>query len=471
MNLRKIEADSYREALAKVRSAYGEDALIVGTRTLQRGGVLGLGGKQVVEVYVTETKSRAEKLNELRARSQQAPASLPAPPADAFRPGAAAYGAAPGGFSAQATAVFEQRAPGVVDRPPPGGVYEPSAPGPQHVSVFPRTGTYEPTPGRVIQPVQMALPQFAGGAAAPAARGPASPERPEVDARLAEIGAALEQLRGEVQSLLRRSEGPPWGHPMLDEAYALLRGQDVEEELARIIVARFDRQVLPERDVGNGALRGIVAAHTARFIKERGGELPADSPRVSMFIGPTGVGKTTTIAKLAARERYTYGRRVGLVTLDTFRIAAVDQLRKYADIIGLELKVVSDASGFAEAVAALDGCARIFVDSAGRSPSDELRLGELESFVRAAPDARVSLVLSVTGGARTLVRSIERFARVGFSDLVLTKLDETQSPGVVLTAIHAAGRPVSFLTNGQNVPDDIEAADPQRIADLIVQGG
>ncbi len=188
-------------------------------------------------------------------------------------------------------------------------------------------------------------------------------------------------------------------------------------------------------------------------------------------MGPTGVGKTTTIAKLAARERYSCGRGVALITLDTFRIAAVDQLRKYADIIGLELKVVTDPPGLREAIDALGAYERIFIDSAGRSPADELRLGELTSFVRCAPDAQVSLVLSATASARTLRRSIDRFARVGFNDLVITKVDETQARGVILSAIVQAGKPVSFLTNGQNVPDDIEAADPQRVADLVVQGG
>jgi flagellar biosynthesis protein FlhF len=445
LNLRKIEADSYREALAKVRSAYGDDALIVGTRTFQRGGVLGLGGKQVVEVYVTETKSRAERLMEARAQAPRAPA-----------------------FALGSGMAYPEASEAVVPRtemlaPAPSAHYERIATPFERALSAP---VYErPAPPAQMQP-HARMYELERPAPPVAERAPSA-----MDRKLGEIGLALEQLSGEVQHLLRRSEGPPWGHPMLDAAYALLKGRDVEDDLARRIIARLDRSVLPEQGMDEAAFRGILAAHMARFIAEAVPERPARDGRIKVFIGPTGVGKTTTIAKLAARERYTCGRSVALITLDTFRIAAVDQLRKYADIIGLELRVVTDPPGLREAINGLGAYERIFIDSAGRSPADELRLGELTSFVRCAPEAQVSLVVSATTSVRTLQRSIERFARVGFDDLVVTKLDETQARGVILSAIVQAARPVSFLTNGQNVPDDLEAADPQRVADLILQGG
>ncbi len=402
MNLRRIEAATYREALAKVRAVYGEDALIVGTRTLQRGGVLGLGGRQVVEVYVTDTQKRLEQLKAARAESAvaaPAPLTNPAVPA----------------------------APSI--QPPPG-----------------------------LSPQQLLGRQ---GERAPS---------PEVGTRLKEINEVLEELRGEVHRLLRRSEGPPWGHRVLEEAFALLRDLDVEEKIARDILAGLDRQVVPDNALGDGALRGLLVGHVARFITEKGGHAQRREGGVRILVGPTGVGKTTSIAKLAARERYTCGRRVGLVTLDTFRIAAVDQLKKYAEIIGLQLRVATDPANFRELVSSLEGCDVVFVDSAGRSPADEMRVGELEAFVRAVPDATVSLVLSVTAGARTVERAIDRFRRVGFRDLILTKLDETQSPGVILSAVNEAERPVSYVANGQNVPDDLEVMDPQRLADLVLQG-
>jgi flagellar biosynthesis protein FlhF len=306
----------------------------------------------------------------------------------------------------------------------------------------------------------------------PAAPAPRPAPAPDVGSRLSEINAALEELRGEVQQLLRRSEGPPWGHPVLEAAYQALRDRDVEETIARDILAGLDPHVLPEASLGDGALRGLLTAHVARFVRERGGGDGAavESRGIQILVGPTGVGKTTSIAKLAARDRYARGRRVALVTLDTFRIAAVDQLRKYAEIIGLELKVATDPANLREILDSLAGHDVIYVDSAGRSPADEMRVGELEAFVRALPEAEVSLVLSVTAGGRTLGQAIERFRRVGFSRLILTKLDETQSPGVILSALAEARCPVSFVTNGQNVPDDLEAMDPQRLADLVLRG-
>ena len=429
MNLRRIEASSYREALAKVRAVYGEDALIVGTRTLQRGGVLGLGGRQVVEVYVTDTKKRAERLQaaraEVRAEKPQAPPFTPPEP--------------------------PRESPG--DPRPP-------------VTPFPSVREAHEPPGTYAPPARPAPSPSVGRGVGRGASDPA------VGARLKEINEALEELRGEVQRLLRRTEGPPWGHPVLEECYSILRNLDVEEEIARDILSGFDRSVLPsDGSFGNGALKGLLSGHIARFITNAAGTWPVSTGGVEVLVGPTGVGKTTSIAKLAARDRYQCGRKVALVTLDTFRIAAVDQLRKYADIIGLELRVVTDPGTFRRTVEELSSCDVIFVDSAGRSPADEMRVGELESFVKAVPEARVSLVLSLTAGARTLRQAVERFRRVGFSNLILTKLDETQSPGVILSAVAEARCPVTFVTNGQNVPDDLEAMDPQRLADLILKGG
>ena len=247
---------------------------------------------------------------------------------------------------------------------------------------------------------------------------------------------------------------------------------DVEEELARGILDRLDRQLLPsDTSLEESALRGLLVAHIARFIEEVSGKGSLSGGGIRMLVGPTGVGKTTTIAKLAARERYAFGKKVSLITLDTFRIAAVDQLRKYADIIGLQLKVATDPPGFRQAVKELAGSDVVFVDSAGRSPTDEMRIGELEAFARAVPEAQVTLVLSMTAGSRTLTQAIQRFRRLNFENLILTKIDETQSPGVILTAVAEARKPVLAVTNGQNVPDDLESVDPQRLADLVLCTG
>jgi flagellar biosynthesis protein FlhF len=214
-----------------------------------------------------------------------------------------------------------------------------------------------------------------------------------------------------------------------------------------------------------------VGAHLRKLFLPNVPPPGSQPPRVVVLVGPTGVGKTTTIAKLAARARLGGGQQVALITLDTFRIAAVDQLQKYAQIIGVPLAVASDPVEFRTAVAAFakDGVETVFVDSAGRSQRDELKMTELKEFLRVLPGVEVHLVLSTTTGSRTLRSVAERFGGAGFQRVILTKLDESASFGGILEALVAIGKPVSFLTDGQNVPDDLMISDPERLADLVLR--
>jgi flagellar biosynthesis protein FlhF len=180
------------------------------------------------------------------------------------------------------------------------------------------------------------------------------------------------------------------------------------------------------------------------------------------------VGKTTTIAKLAANYRLKEKRRVGLITVDTYRIAAVEQLRTYAEIIDLPMQVVSTPREMREAVGQMGELDLILMDTAGRSPRDEVRIQELKAFLTEAGAEEVHLVLSAVAGERTLEQIAERFAAVGTTALLLTKLDEAATLGNVLPVLRSSKLPLSYLTDGQNVPDDIETADAHRLAKLIL---
>jgi flagellar biosynthesis protein FlhF len=186
------------------------------------------------------------------------------------------------------------------------------------------------------------------------------------------------------------------------------------------------------------------------------------------LVGPTGVGKTTTIAKLAANYRLREKRRVGLITVDTYRVAAVEQLRTYADIIDLPMEVVSTPREMREAVARMSHLDLVLMDTAGRSPRDEVRIQELKSMLAEAQADEVHLVLSSTAGAKSLSAAAERFADVGTTALLLTKLDEATSLGHLLTLLRACRLPVSYLTDGQNVPDDIQVAERRELANALL---
>jgi flagellar biosynthesis protein FlhF len=196
--------------------------------------------------------------------------------------------------------------------------------------------------------------------------------------------------------------------------------------------------------------------------------LESNRRRVVALAGPTGVGKTTTIAKLAAGFHITEGRRVGLITIDTFRVGAVDQIRTYAEVIGLPMR---SASSQAELVQALDefaDCELVLIDTAGRSPRDELRIQELRDLLSDAAIDDVHLVLSLSSSHRSLKAMAERFRVLRPTHLLLTKLDEAAGLGAIYSAARSIDLPLSYFTTGQGVPDDIERAAPGRTARMIL---
>jgi flagellar biosynthesis protein FlhF len=190
--------------------------------------------------------------------------------------------------------------------------------------------------------------------------------------------------------------------------------------------------------------------------------------RLVALVGPTGVGKTTTIAKLAANFRLSERRRVGLITVDTYRIAAVDQLRTYADIMDLPMEVVATPREMHDAVARFADFDLVLMDTAGRSPRDEVRIQELRVLLGEAQADEVHLVLSTAAGLESLQAAVNSFARVGATSLVLTKLDEAVQLGGLLPLLRDCRLPLSYTTDGQTVPDDIRPADRRRLASLML---
>ncbi len=196
--------------------------------------------------------------------------------------------------------------------------------------------------------------------------------------------------------------------------------------------------------------------------------LQPGTQRTVALVGPTGVGKTTTIAKLAANFRLRDRQRVGLITVDTYRIAAVEQLRTYADIIDLPMEVVSTPREMREAIKRLSDQDLVLMDTAGRSPRDEIKIRELKTMLAEAHADEVHLVLSATGGTASLAKTAELFAPVGTTSLLLTKLDESTGLGHLLPIVTSGQLPLSYLTNGQNVPDDIQTANPRQLTEWIL---
>ncbi len=191
---------------------------------------------------------------------------------------------------------------------------------------------------------------------------------------------------------------------------------------------------------------------------------------VVALVGPTGVGKTTTIGKLAAGFSIIEKRKVALVTADTYRVAAVEQLRTFGEIIGVPVEVVMTPEGLKEAIDEQRDKELIFIDTAGRSPHHDLHMSELEAFLNKAQPDLTMLVMSATTNLPDQIKAFERFKDLS-THLILTKLDESFSLGSLLDLLVNTDLPVAYLTNGQDVPDDIDAATPEKLARCVLGEG
>ncbi len=282
--------------------------------------------------------------------------------------------------------------------------------------------------------------------------------------RIREMVEALYNMRGEQAAAATPSELAPLRSHLL--------GQDVHEHLADELLGQLRATLtgnqLADRELVHLTLQQMIADRIKTVAAAPAAE--TGKARTIALIGPTGVGKTTTIAKLAARYKLRENRRVGLITIDTYRIAAVDQLRTYAEIINVPLEVVLSAGELHRAVHEMRDMDIVLIDTAGRSHNDEMRLNQLRSFIAAAGADEVHLVVTATANYKCSATILERFKPLGANRLIITKLDEAETFGPVLNCAVAADAPISYVTTGQDVPDDIAIADANRLAGMITGG-
>ena len=204
--------------------------------------------------------------------------------------------------------------------------------------------------------------------------------------------------------------------------------------------------------------------------KVSGVALNGSAPHVVALLGPTGVGKTTTIAKLAAYFSLQKGMRVSLITADTYRISAVEQLKTYAEIMGLQLEIVYAPQELAKALAKCKGSQLVLLDTAGRSPKNQEQLEELQLLLSQVPQAEKHLVLSLTTCNRDALEIAKRFSVCSPDKVLFTKLDEASRCGVILNVLQQFPMKLSYVTNGQNVPDDLQIVSPAWLAKELLRG-
>ena len=413
MQVKVFEAKDMASGLKMVKEALGPDALILSTRTI-RSGTFGMLGKPMMEITAAVDNNW-----------QEPPVSPVANPKRQVQP--------------QQTHRPDRR---------------------QDISYGEIWAQDEPPP-----------------VAQPARRQP--PVNREIQDELAELRNIVKGLSNRITGLdssaLRKPyvepeyTAPGSGNAAVDPAIAFLTGYGINPETAQV-VARFTRDTIEQAsDLDRNDLTAIFKAAIARLftteqlLKSR----PTHQRRISL-IGPTGVGKTTTLAKIAAHYLSQFGSRIALITIDTYRIAAVEQLKVYGEIMRLPVEVVIKPRELDQALDKFRDHELILIDTAGRSPRNGIDLQELAGFLRPELGIENNLLLSATTRERELEETIKRFSILPISNFIFSKIDECDQLGVLLNIHYKNDTPISFLTNGQRVPEDLIMPSPATIADLIM---
>lgn len=254
--------------------------------------------------------------------------------------------------------------------------------------------------------------------------------------------------------------------------YNTMIDNEVDEKYANQMLEDIEKNKKPSLPF-DFILANIYQKMILKFGKSQGITPAEQGPKVVLFIGPTGVGKTTTIAKLASVYAVDEKKKVALFTTDTYRIAAVDQLRTYADILEIPARVIYTGEEFEQAVENFKDYDYIFVDTAGHSHQNAQQLGDMKnliSFIHEDIQYQCFLVLSATTKYKDLLKIAENYKNITDYQMIFTKLDETACLGNLLNLKLMTDTPIAYVTYGQNVPNDIEPFNPQKTVKQLLGG-
>ena len=254
--------------------------------------------------------------------------------------------------------------------------------------------------------------------------------------------------------------------------YNTMLDNEVSEKYANQIIDEIEKSAKPNIPF-DYALTNIYQKMILKFGKQEGITPPEKGPKMIFFIGPTGVGKTTTIAKIASRYIVDEKKKVALITADTYRIAAAEQLRTYAGILEVPFRIVYSPEEIGEAYRDFIGYDYVFVDTSGHSYQNEEQKETMKGIVHSVDgtaEKEVFLVLSATTKYRDLLKIVDAYTEVTDYKLIFTKLDETSAYGNLLNVKLYTGAALSYITCGQNVPDDLEDFNPQKTVKQLLGG-
>ncbi|GBF72017.1 flagellar biosynthesis protein FlhF [Paenibacillus sp. 598K] len=423
MRVKRYIVNTVPEALPVIRSELGKDAVILGTKEIYVGGFMGMFRKKKMEV--------------IAAVESESPANPP--------PRTTAKGTATAAYTSGKAATAAAPVPTIRPEPPIKPAPDETLPS----SVTPPAAAMEPLERPALSKASVARPSIAD----------------DVGQRL-----LMEEIR-EMKQMVSQWSKQQTTEP-LSEPLRLLRQRLQDQEVAETWIDRLIAEVQADPAYAEDATLSSCWAVASRLLREW--LIPHvdaginEQVRIIQFVGPTGVGKTTTIAKLAADQTLRYKRKAGFITSDTYRIAAVDQLRTYANILNVPMEVVFSPAELSKAFNQLTDRDLIMVDTAGRNFRNTLYVSEVNSLLQAGEDCLTYLVLSLTSKSRDMAAVAEQFATFGVERVIFTKRDETDTIGTILNVVLAYSYKVAFIANGQTVPDDIDPFRPDNFVQQLL---
>ncbi len=305
------------------------------------------------------------------------------------------------------------------------------------------------------------------------------PEEKKIEQRLDDLSNRIEEsLARAPKGEKPEAENPVKEKPSSEEfhfvriLYSTLLKNEVNEKYVNQILDEIEKFIRPGNSV-DMILSNVYQKLILRFGQPKTIDLSGSKPKILFFVGPTGVGKTTTIAKIASKYKVEYDKKVAFITADTYRIAATEQLQVYANILDAPMAIVYSQAELNDSIAKFEDYDLVFVDTAGFSHKNEKQRNDMKTLLGGVSEEynkEVYLVLSATTKYMDLLDIVDSYREIADYKLIFTKLDETTTYGNLLNIKLYSGADLSYTTNGQNVPDDIEVFDTQKIVKKLLGG-